>query len=396
MYDVIVIGAGPAGSEAAFRIAKLGYDVLMLEKEVGTREKACGGGVGKIALDEFDRPPDDIIEREVTNFLLVSRSLYSVNFSLDRFSVDSSLITVMRSKYDSWLQRRAVEQGAKFIEKAKVTKILLKDYPEITVNSGTLFKTRLLIDASGAQSIVRRNLGLVWSRKDIAIGMQYHVELSSQDIDKRFENCCEFYFDSTTAPEGYYWIFPKRESVAVGICGSASIILNRRIDLKDKLDHFIERHPLVSHKLYDGHIKLRKSGILPLRICDELVFKNAMIVGDAGGFVNSLSKGGIYSARKSSEIASQYAVTFLETGQQEELLGYEAEVKNRFRDQSESNKLIIRVLNDDEFLDKLIQGAGQTKMNSYRTFINTLKFFAVMYAVRSDSEKTSLKDTTNR
>jgi electron transfer flavoprotein-quinone oxidoreductase len=373
LYDVIVIGAGPAGSEAAFRLAKRGHKVLIVEKEAATREKACAGGVGRIEPDEFGQPPNNIIEREITQLLFVSRGLYRANFSIDH-----SLITVMRSKYDSWLQRRAIEQGAKIIEKTRVKKVMLKGNPKIIVNSGTILKTRLLVDASGAQSVIRRSLGLGWSREDIAIAVQYHIKLSSQEIDEKIGNCCELYYDSTSAPEGYYWIFPKRDIVAVGIGASASRLQSYRINLKEKLDFFINKHPLVSPKLHNGKIKLRQSAILPFGICKKIVYPNAVIVGDAGGFVNPIFKDGIYSARKSAEIASKYGNAFLETGQQEQLSGYELKIKARFHNQRESNRLIGNILNDDEIIDKLIQKATQTKINSFSTFITTLKILSAL------------------
>ena len=346
---MIVIGAGPAGSEAAFRLAKLGYDTLIVEKEAGLREKACAGGVERVVLDEFGRPPNSVIEREISNLVVISRGLYRVNFSIDR-----SLLTVMRSKYDYWLQRRAVEQGATLRTHTKVKQVSLKGHPTITVNSGTKLRTRFLVDASGAYSIVRRSHGEYWSSNDIAVGVQYHINLLSHQIDDRIGDCCELYFDSTSAPGGYYWIFPKRDIVAVGVCGIASCLQRERINLREKLDAFIRKHPIASQKLSEGVIRFRQSAILPVRLCENLVYPNAVIVGDAGGFINPLFKGGIYEAHKSAEIASKYGNAFLETGESDRLLGYEAEIKARFHQVYESNRLILNMLNSDELFDRLI------------------------------------------
>jgi len=381
LYDVIVIGAGPAGSEAAFRLARLGYEVLMVEKEVGMREKACAGGIERIVLNEFGWPSDSIIEREISNLLFVSRGLYRANFS-----IENSLITVMRSKYDSWLQRRAMEQGAKLTEKTKVKKVMVKGNPTITVNSGRTLTARLLIDASGAHSILRRSQGVFWSREDIAVSVQYHIELSSQEIDERIGNCCEMYFDSTTAPEGYYWIFPKREVVAVGVCGSVSLLQRDRINLKANLDVFIQKYPFASQKLSDGSIRLRQSAILPFRLCHKLVYKNALLIGDAAGLINPLSKGGIYAAQKSASIASKYANAFLETGRQEQLVGYEAEIKAQFHQPYEANRLLVKMLSDDALMDLLTQKTTQTGKTSFNTFLNTLKMFAALSTIEPDSE----------
>jgi len=64
MHDVIVIGAGPAGSEVASRLASLGYDILVLEKDRLDREKPCGGAIQGIEIQEFGKPPSDVVERK--------------------------------------------------------------------------------------------------------------------------------------------------------------------------------------------------------------------------------------------------------------------------------------------------------------------------------------------
>ena len=68
----------------------------------------------------------------------------------------------------------------------------------------------------------------------------------------------------------------------------------------------------------------------------------------------------------------------------EELLGYESEIFDWFREQNESNKLIINIFNDDDVFDQIIQKSAQTEMNSFRNFMSTLKLFAVIYAGRSE------------
>jgi hypothetical protein len=138
----------------------------------------------------------------------------------------------------------------------------------------------------------------------------------------------------------------------------------------------VKHHPIASPKLRDGKVKYLQSGIMPIKVSEKLVYKNALIVGDAGGLVNPLHKGGIFPARKSAEIASKYAKAFLESGREEQLHGYESEIRHEFYEQNyRYDRLIQNIFADDEIVDKLIQRANE-KQNLSESFEELLMFFS--------------------
>src|SRR3989304_639160 len=121
-HDVVVIGAGPAGSEIAYRLATAGIDVLVVEKDHLDREKPCGGGIQIKELMDFGMPPAHVIERKITSVRIIS----SANDVLETRSNGKwpFSITVKRSVYDRHLQQRAARAGASFQSQARVTDIL--------------------------------------------------------------------------------------------------------------------------------------------------------------------------------------------------------------------------------------------------------------------------------
>lgn len=351
-YDVIIIGAGPGGSEAAFRLASEGYSVLVLEKDRLDREKTCGGGLQGMELEEFGELPNSIIERRITHARLVSH-----NLNILKVLSDPQGATVKRSKYDRYLQKRAEQKGAIFQEKSKVQKVYLKELPEVICGGECKdrFSAKLLIDASGHHSVVRKSMGIIWKKNQIGATYQYWLRIDKSQIDGQIGDCCEFYFDSTIIPEGYVWIFPKREVVAVGIGSMADVIVKKKINLKNKLNYFIKRHPIASRKLAGGKIVFKQGSIAPLRIAERIVFPSTLVVGDAGGFVNPLHGGGIYPARKSAKIACKYALEYLDTGRQEDLQDYDSEIREFFYEQNYRWDMLMRPLvHDDKLMNGLI------------------------------------------
>ncbi|MFC1752348.1 geranylgeranyl reductase family protein [Thermoproteota archaeon] len=344
MHDTIVIGAGPAGSEIAYRLAKVGFDVLVLEKDQLDREKPCGGGIQLKELLEFGRLPRNVIERKIRKVRIVSPE----NKILEAGMKGLFTATVKRSVYDKYLQQRAKDAGARFLRKKAVS---IRKAKNVSVKAGnTNYKARLVVDARGYSG-----------QKTHEKCMTYHVWLKGKDIGRKFGNSIELYF-LKEIPQGYAWIFPKKDIVSVGI-GSI-----KKVNLRKILENFIRKHPIASKKL-KGYRTIKKGGgIVPLGINPKLYSDSGVVVGDAGGFANIIHGGGIYQARKSAKIAAKHCIKFLKTNdkdnqsRQKHLEDYDREARDFFENyETKWDRKIRNILWNQNTLEKLVEKGRKDK-----------------------------------
>ncbi len=333
IYDALIIGAGPAGSEMAFRLAKAGFKVAVLEKDRLDREKPCGGGIQLKELLEFGSLPERVIERKIRKARIYSpyNSMIETGMKNSGHNKQKSLFaaTVRRGVYDRHLQEKAVKAGARFLEKRNVTGIR-REKGLLMVKAGKeTFPARLAVDAAGAASNITRMLGIKDRAGELCLTTEAWLRV--KDIDSMFRDSIEFYF-LRSLPEGYAWIFPKKDVVSVGIGATADSLKKNKINLAKSLNDFISKHPVASKKLRNSRIVRKGGGMVPTGISPRLYSGSAVVVGDAGGFANIIHGGGIYQARKSAAIASQHCIRFLRTGRQEHLQEYDRRAREFFND----------------------------------------------------------------
>ncbi|MBD3313391.1 geranylgeranyl reductase family protein [Candidatus Woesearchaeota archaeon] len=353
-YDVIVIGAGPAGCEIAYRLARSGHKVLVLEKESFGREKPCGGGIQLKEMLEFGNVPSEVIERKIRKARIVSPS----NIVLEAELKNSRLFaaTVKRSNYDMWLQSRAEKAGAELIDNTAVTSIKDKGGSS-EIKAGDLrFNARLVVDAGGASSSVRRMIGIKERFPELCV--TFHRWLKLKDIGRRFSNAIELYFMKDN-PEGYVWIFPKKDVVSVGIGATAVSVRKKKLNMVQMLDEFIRKHPVASARLKGAVRKKEWGGMVPMGILPRLWSNNAVVIGDSGGFANIIQGGGIYQARKSAKIAAKHCVRYLKTRDSSHLEAYDKEARAWFEDyETKWDRKIRNLLWNPGIVDQLAEKGG--------------------------------------
>lgn len=307
--DVIVAGAGPAGTMAAYELTRKGVGVLILEKSAFPRYKVCGGGLTRKIVDEI---PFDIAQ-------VVEREIYSVRFScrfanqFTRTSPDPLIFCTMRENLDRFLLEQAVASGARILFDQPV--YALHQEPggvRIETRNGG-FRSRVVIGADGASSVVAHASGL---RKDLKPGMAWEAEMDAAEEDlNRFGNTV--FLDWGTFPGGYGWIFPKRNHFSAGVGGPAS--LSRF--LKTYNQKFIQ----ASGIRFTG-IRTMKAWPIPVRIRKGNFHSGQVILaGDAGGLTDPLTGEGISYAVRSGLIASRAVLRFLH-GHSGSLADYSEEI----------------------------------------------------------------------
>ena len=342
-YDVVIVGGGPGGAIAARECAQSGLKTLLLEKKELKREKACAGGLTKKVLDRFDIPKD-VIERYYYGWGL---GLEDDFVTLDDREKIGAL--VCRGKFDSKLVNIASDAGAEVREKTKVLDLIMKNDFVTGVqiksdNQTHQINSNIVIGADGHSSVVRKKLGaFVQNPGRISLWYQYHMALSKELIDERIGNRIEMYFGEDISRTEYAWIFPKRNIVTVGIGGLVSEVKGDRVRLKERLDKFVNNHPIAKKKL-EGAKPIMGQGcrIACPGSSTSTHFNGALLIGEAAGHAMLSSGEGIYYAMVGGEIGSKWAVNAVSCGDlsKEFLTGYENEWKKEIgRDLDRSVKI---------------------------------------------------------
>ncbi len=314
-YDIIVVGAGPAGSTAARFAASGGASVLILEKDrdVGYPVR-CGEAVSHEGVVQFIDPDPRWIASTVTRFKLVAPNGKEVIPRLD-----GTGYVLERRIFDYELAKIAARVGSEIITKAYVYDLLRNGDEVVGVRAlvddqKIDFQGSVIIAADGVESRVGKWVGIdtTCHIKDMESCAQ--VTVSGIEID---DDVLEFHFGDDVAPGGYLWVFPKgRESANVGIGINVQSAKNKSA-LKF-LTEFIER------KYPNAAVLTRVAGGVPCaRTCDTIVKENVMLVGDAARQVNPLSGGGIISGMIGGMIAGEVAVEALQKNDLSHLSEYE-------------------------------------------------------------------------
>ncbi len=262
-YDVVIVGAGPAGLKAGEVLSNAGKSVLILEKNKVVGDKVCAGGVTTKILDFI---PKKVLGRSFRTAILHSpHDTTKINFK------KVIGFTVERKKLGKYMANAARKAGAEIRLDHGVTKI--KKNSLIVGNKEIKFD--YLIGADGSNSIVRKSLGL--PEKFIGEGLQY--------ITKKPFKYLEFFFDVDKFGSWYGWIFPHKNHTSIGVGVGLGQNISR---LKKNFDDWCKDEFDVSKaKFQAGVINTDYRGYK---------FKSKFLVGDAAGFASGLTGEGIYFA----------------------------------------------------------------------------------------------------
>ena len=303
--DVLVIGAGPAGSSAAKHAALNGADVLMIEKksEIGA-PKRCAEGVSKDGLIELGVDPSSRwITSEINGVRLVSPNGTDVWLTEDTVKLPEMGYVIERKVFDKHMAMDAARAGADIMIKTLAKGLERKDGHVIVKaeRMGEEFeiKAKIVIGADGPESRVGRWGGLKTAvkPKDMESGAQFEMV----GVEMESDTALEFYFGDV-APGGYAWVFPKGKDIAnVGLAVIST--LTEKSAYEHLLD-FVKNCPTTKNATA---VELNIGGDPVGGIIKKIATDNVMVVGDAAGMVNPLTGGGIISGMQGGRIAGQIA-----------------------------------------------------------------------------------------
>jgi len=314
VHDVIVVGAGPAGSTAAAALARRGRDVLLLDRAGFPRDKPCGDGI----------PPGTV---GILHDLGLREQLHGAGFTPIRsvrlvsarardFRIDfrprregAEFLIAPRIEFDDLLRRHAVTSGARF-ETANVRGPLLEGERvagvRVEADGGEReIPARIVIAADGATSIIARSL---FNKKP----PEHHRGVAVRAYLEGIETLAatvEFHFAANLAP-GYAWIFPLGERRAnVGVIVRTDRFKRRGAPLPELLDQFLATPDVRARTAPDARLSDIATWQLPYATphSTRRSFDGALLIGDAGRFIDSLTGEGIHHAVVSAAIAAEVA-----------------------------------------------------------------------------------------
>ncbi len=286
IYDVAIIGAGPAGTSCAKFAAEQGLSVVLLEENETIGEPVhCGECLSKLCTDNYGLDlPLSAISRKVKGIRVIFPSGKDTYLDEEGYVLEKHL-------FEQHLGDQARKAGASIMLGAKVEGLKKGDLWLLQTRKGD-FTARVLVDASGSYSFVSSQLKLNPKRFDTVIGMQYEME----DVDT--SGYVDFYLDVQAFPHGYFWVIPKS-----GGRSNVGLVTNEKTRAKILLDEYVKKMGLSGKK-----IRKTFGGLIPAsgplqRTYDERL----MLIGDAAGFTSPLFEGGTHLSVASGKYAAEVA-----------------------------------------------------------------------------------------
>ena len=315
-FDAVVVGAGPAGSATAIRLARAGASVLLADRARFPRDKPCGGGLTGRAVEQLPVDVTPVVEDVVRTFEV--RLGYRKRF--ERRSGAPLVLMTQRRRLDAFLVEQAAEAGAVFRDGVTVEGVTVGPDGATLRVGGDAVHGRVLVGADGVNGRIARDAGL-------GGGILYGIALEGNG-PLRPGQAGRATVELGVVPGGYGWVFPKEGHANYGVGGWAA----EGPRLRAHLRRLCAVHGVDAATLSDLHGRR-----LPIRRTSNAARGQVLLVGDAAGLVDPLSGDGIYEALVSARLAADAIVAG-------ELARYETELAaalGRFAATSWKAKLVL-------------------------------------------------------
>lgn len=321
IYDVIVVGAGPAGATAALVLARQGLKVILIERGEYPGSKNMFGGAlfGRVLTDlipEYwrDAPVERYIGRKIisilTNDSAVSLDIQSAVFKQPPYNG----FVVQRSQFDRWYAQEAVKAGALLLTRTTVRDVVWENNQVVGVlvdRSPGEIRAKVVIAADGVVSLLAQKAGLrsVGKPEQYSLGVKEVIQLPPGALEGRFnlngdEGVSNEYLGLMgDGLHGGAFLYTNKESVSIGVVAQAHSLKARRATIYEALDQF-KSHPVIRPLLAGGRVLEYSAHLIPeagYKMLPTLSTGGMLVAGDAAALV---LMGGVFLEGVNLAIAS--------------------------------------------------------------------------------------------
>ena len=396
-YDVLIIGAGPAGANAAISYKNLNPNLLvgLVDKSIFPRDKSCGDAIGPGVISALKRFNNQhILEGEPQ---VVSTTLYGPdNIGIQNYipqvknKEDSIVYVIPRIDLDNRILNLAKESGVEVYEGYSFVDFTSNEDKSLNVhiknaNENIEFNTKILVGADGANSRIRKKLNYK-NNSDWHKAIAIRAYIDSPNYLEIFKERTLMFEINVSAEKGYAWAFPSKDNLLnIGIGVPVSIFKKDKLDINTLLDNFVSE--LEGRGVIVENIRKQKSYLLPFASSRPKRDKgsNVALIGDASSMINPMSGEGIFYGMEAGYLLAKNTHNVIEN--EKISLGidkYEKEFTKRFRKHYLSCALARLILQSPFMTKRLLRVASNDQDTidfvvellfdeAYLTFTETLK-----------------------
>ncbi|MEM3670662.1 MAG: FAD-dependent oxidoreductase [Thermoprotei archaeon] len=348
-FDVVVVGAGPAGSTAAFSAAKQGANVLLLERGPEPGTKTVSGGllythVLSDIIPEFWK--EEFYERYVTRYSLAflgGQRSTCIDFRDESHSAPPfNCVSVLRNNLDKRLAKQAQEAGAVVASSVLVDGLIVSGGRVTGIRSGSdEIGAKVVVVCDGINSLILKQAGLKgeWKGDQLGVGIKQVIELPRQTIEERFnlngrEGSEYTFIGFPPGVEGGGFMYTNMESVSLGLIINLESMVKSKLEASEIVEQF-KAHPLISRLIEGGSVAEYSTCLVAeggVRMIPKLYSNGLLVAGSAAGLVlnNAFNLRGMDFAIASGNIAGDVAAKISKTSMPSETVF--AQYQNRLEE----------------------------------------------------------------
>ena len=321
-YDIIIVGAGPAGCACAYQLRNENLKIALIDKSTFPRDKICGDALSADVVNQLYRIDERLgkdfenfstkIDSHGVRFYAPNGNVLDIDFKNPVHGKAAGYIS-KRIDFDNfWFSQISNQPNIDIYLNEQITEVTANSSEALVVTSSSKYEAKMVIGADGAHSVVNKKLGSIKVEKNhYCAGIrQYYKGVANIHP----QNHIELHFYNEVLP-GYFWIFPLPNGEAnVGIGMLSSEVSNQKINLKERMSEIIASHPNVKERFKNAVPIETKQGFgLPIGSKKRPISGNRfLLLGDAASLIDPFTGEGIGNAIRSGRLAADHIVRAVE------------------------------------------------------------------------------------